>query len=327
MNRPHHARPAFSLVELLVVIAIVAVLIALAVPAVQVARESANRAVCSHNLHEVGVALHSHHAIRGKFPTGALNDYYPWGPKRLTWAHALLPYLEQGNAARKFNPDLPPYWNAVWYNNANSLGANAPTSLVFPALRCPSDTLGIRSRKVSYPGYGFMGEYATTNYLAFFGGLNYNGAWHASAQQRGAFGVNFATRLHDITDGPSNTLAFGEYLTGLPQYEYDFRGSLWSDQPGYSQLYTQHTPNSSSPDLFYWDALAVYAYNRPDLNRPAARSVPGQTDTAAARSMHRRGVNTLFCDGSVRFIRDSIDVGIWRALGTAAGGEPLSGNF
>ncbi|MBY0525615.1 MAG: DUF1559 domain-containing protein [Gemmataceae bacterium] len=322
-------RAGLSLIELLVVIAIIAVLIALTIPAVQRVRAAADRAACANNMKQLGLALHGHHTVKGQFPQGTMNDSLPWGPKRVTWAVWLYPYLEQGNAFKHFDINQAPYWNAVWYNNANSKGANAPTATRVPSFLCPADRDGIVVRRVTYPDYGYHGDFIAANYLAFFGGLNYGGAMPGVLQpgQRGVFGLNYGARLADVTDGTSHTLALGEYLRALPNYEFDFRGSIWSDQPGYSQLYTQNTPNTSSPDLFYWDWLAVYANHRPDLNRPASRSVPGSTDTAASRSMHWGGVNVLFCDGSVRFVHNTIDVKTWRALGTMAGGETAQGDF
>jgi prepilin-type processing-associated H-X9-DG protein len=129
--------------------------------------------------------------------------------------------------------------------------------------------------------------------------------------------------LTDITDGTSNTMVLGEYLTGLPQAEapYDNRGVHWLDLPGYSQLYTQSTPNSSSPDIFF---PAWHSYSRPDLNLPSA-STSGDQMTAASRSRHPGGVNVLLADGSVRFVRQTIDLGVWRALGSTRGGEVVSG--
>ena len=102
--------------------------------------------------------------------------------------------------------------------------------------------------------------------------------------------------------------------------EQDGRGCLWADFPGYSQIYTQLTPNSSSPDLLY----PIYCFNYPSLNLPCAQGTGGGTDMAAARSRHPGGVNVLIGDGSVRFAKSTVNVAVWRALGSIAAGEVLS---
>jgi prepilin-type processing-associated H-X9-DG protein len=123
-------------------------------------------------------------------------------------------------------------------------------------------------------------------------------------------------------------MVFGEYLTGLPRKDalYDYRGDHWIDIPGYSQIYTQATPNSSSPDLFFPAERCADNYNRPDLNLPCAPSALEET-RAASRSRHPGGVNVLMADGSVHFKTQTIDLKIWQALGTIAGGEVISGAY
>jgi prepilin-type processing-associated H-X9-DG protein len=177
-------------------------------------------------------------------------------------------------------------------------------------------------RSTAYVNDKFVGIWSHSNYLAFFGDKDY-GAWFPGAKQknqRAAFGWNYGARIGDIRDGTTNTIVMSEYLTGLPESEYpdDFRGVHWIDAPGYSQLYTQSAPNSSSPDLF----AGWRCYDRPELNLPCADS-NDQEGTAAARSRHPGGVNVLLADGSVRFVSQMIDLHTWQALGTIAGGEVL----
>jgi prepilin-type processing-associated H-X9-DG protein len=141
----------------------------------------------------------------------------------------------------------------------------------------------------------------------------------AARNLKAAFGFNYGARIAEITDGTSNTMVFGEYLKGLPYRDapLDYRGVSWIDFPGCSQLYTQSTPNSSSPDLFH---PGKYCYNRPDLNLPCAASSAEET-TAASRSRHPGGVNVLFADGSVHFVGQNINLAIWQALGSINNGE------
>jgi prepilin-type processing-associated H-X9-DG protein len=170
-----------------------------------------------------------------------------------------------------------------------------------------------------------MATFNNCNYLGFFGDKNY-GAFFAERpadrNQQAVFGFRYGAKLSAITDGASNTLAMGEYLTGLPQEEapWDMRGVHWIDRPGWSQLYTQAAPNSSSPDLAGPDP---YCYSRPELNLPCV-ACPWDQMTAASRSRHPGGVNVLLVDGSVRFVQEDISLVTWRALGTIAGGEVVN---
>lgn len=308
-------RTAFTLIELLVVVAIIGVLIGLLLPAVQKVREAANRIRCQNNLKQLGLALHGHHDGQGQFPMGCKNQSFPWGPPRgPTWVYGLLPYMEQDAVYRKFDPNLPPgVGNAVFAGNANSLGAGAPTSIPIPLFICPSDGIGRRTATESY------GTFIQGNYLAYFGNLDYGSAipGASAAHKKAAFGFNYGARFADMLDGSSNTMAIGEYLRGLEGSTPDFRGSIWSDQPGYSQLYTRNTPNSSSPDYF----IPGYCNHRPELNLPCTNSNYGGTDTASSRSRHPGGVSALFADGSVHFISDNVALNTWQALGSIAGSE------
>src|SRR5262245_10399427 len=100
-------RPAFTLIELLVVIAIIAVLIALLVPAVQRAREAANRTTCTNNLKQMGIALHNYENSYNIFPAGSVHLHPTSGLANINWGISLLPFLEQGNLANNYNPNLP----------------------------------------------------------------------------------------------------------------------------------------------------------------------------------------------------------------------------
>src|SRR5262249_17324713 len=100
---------------------------------------------------------------------------------------------------------------------------------------------------------------------------------------------------------------------------WDLRGVHWIDMPGFSQLYTRSGPNSSSPDLFNPERFCA---NRPSLNLPCAAVADYRDTTATARSRHPGGVNVVMADASVTFVKDTIDLKVWQALGTINGGEP-----
>src|SRR5207237_2240810 len=151
---------------------------------------------------------------------------------------------------------------------------------------------------------------------AFFGDRNY-GAAFARTSRPAAFGINHGARLVDITNGTSQTMIFGEYLTGLPHAAApdDLRGVHWIDVPGMSQLYTHAAPNSAIPDLFNPSArFCPPSYNRPDLNLPCGG---GSVDemTAASRSRQPGGLSVLTADGSARFVSQNINLETWQAAG------------
>jgi prepilin-type processing-associated H-X9-DG protein len=189
---------------------------------------------------------------------------------------------------------------------------------------CPSDGLG-GDTSTYIPGGLELGTWNHSNYLAFFGDRNY-GAAFARTTRPAAFGINYGARLLDITDGTSQTMIFGEYLTGLPHAEApdDLRGVHWIDVPGMSQLYTQAAPNSAIPDLFNPSArFCPPSYNRPDLNLPCGGGSVSEM-TAASRSRHRGGVNVLKADGSVHFVSQNVHLSTWQAMASISGGEIVS---
>jgi prepilin-type processing-associated H-X9-DG protein len=191
---------------------------------------------------------------------------------------------------------------------------------------CPSDGLGGDTSTYT-PGGLELGTWNHSNYLAFFGDRNY-GAAFSRATRPAAFGINYGARLVDITNGTSQTMIFGEYLTGLPHAEApdDLRGVHWIDVPGMSQLYTQAAPNSAVPDVFNPSArFCPPSYNRPDLNLPCGGGSVSEM-TAASRSRHRGGVNVLKADGSVHFVSQNVNLSTWQAMASISGGEIVSGD-
>jgi prepilin-type processing-associated H-X9-DG protein len=209
------------------------------------------------------------------------------------------------------------------------LGPEAPTRTVVRNLVCPSDGLGGDTSTYA-PGGLELGTYNHSNYLAFFGDRNFGAGLPQAvpANRKAAFGINSGANLVEITNGngTSQTMIFGEYLTGLPQAEApsDLRGVHWIDIPGLSQLYTQAPPNSALPDLFTPSAkYCPPSHNRPDLNLPCAGGSVNEM-TAASRSRHPGGVNVLKADGSVHFVSQNINLATWQAMGSISGGEIIS---
>jgi len=190
---------------------------------------------------------------------------------------------------------------------------------------CPSDGLGGDTSTYIDPNGKNLGTWNHSNYLAFFGDQNY-GATFLHTAKPAAFGINYGATIADITNGTSQTMIFGEYLTGLPHAgaPNDLRGVHWIDIPGLSQIYTHAAPNTALPDLFTPSArFCPPSYNRPDLNLPCAGASLNEM-TAASRSRHPGGVNILKADGSVHFVSQNIDLATWQAMGSISGGEIIS---
>jgi len=297
---------------------------------VQSAREAARRSQCVNNLKQLGIAMHNYHDTLGSFPPGALNVQGGFSSPRQTWMPHLYPYMEATNIYNNFNFSLtgPPF-GLPWYNTVNSFGPTAITAMTISTLLCPSDGVAATPFKQRWPldaTDALSNHLSRSNYLGFFGNIS-QGAGRPTASgapsdpfhQKATFGHNMVTRMADFSDGTSNSLMIGEYLTGGGELN-DGRACLWADFAGYSQLYTQLTPNSSSPDLLY----PSYCFNYPTRNLPCANGTGGGTDTAATRSRHPGGVNVLMGDGSVRFAKNTVNVFIWRGLGSIAGSEVIS---
>jgi len=306
-------RYAFTLIELLVVIAIIGILIALLVPAVQKVRESSARAQCQNNLKQFGIALHGYHHAQGRLPLGLVwngGAYYAF--PRSSWNYHLFPYVEQEPLYNMFpatarQRQWQPWWSAEAYD------PNGPTRRVLNVWLCPSDDGALHNSQS-------WGVFSLGNYQVFFGGQNLGDAAGGLGKLKAAFGVNFGARLREITDGTSNTMLMGEYLRSRGGSR-DQRGMAWGDQPSYGHIYTQVSPNSTSPDLIY----IGWCDDKPREFMPCIDGDHGPNNTAASRSRHPGGVNILLADGSVRFIRQDIDLlTVWRPLATMAAEDALS---
>ncbi len=336
---PENARRGFTLIELLVVIAIIAVLIALLLPAVQAAREAARRIRCANNLKQIGLALHNYETAAGALPMmmsllGAGNTvYYDTG-----WSAQarILPHLE-GN----------PLFNAA---NLSVFKEDPPNStiisLTVAAFICPSE---IRPQ-VSSHDYGLSG---VVNY-GMCGGDWFVWGGFGGPNNRQAFGPNRSLRLAAITDGLSGTVFAAEvrayqassncrFITlpsvndpnaipspyadpfqVAPEYDngicvtenqYEFH-TEWSDGHVHAAGFTTAWPPNKA-------IIGESFYRGMDLDLNGKNEENGGPTFSAitARSYHPGGVNALLGDGSVRFVKGTIDGMVWRSLGTVAGGE------
>ncbi len=337
-----HWRRGFTLIELLVVIAIIAVLISLLLPAVQSAREAARRAQCTNNLKQLGLALHNYEQVVGTLPPQVVLT----GPSAgvVTWSNGfgahvrIMPFAEQGPLFNSINFDIdmqtPP--------NTTVLAA------LVGILICPSEVKPNTRPLADGTRYGIANYAFSVGDWFVWGGLG------SSVRGRSAFGPNMARRWAEFTDGLSNSLLMSEGKASMTYYrdcptlsliqdpfdipppnadplaiapEYlggcalrvDEGRTQWfesgSHHTGFTTAWPPNKRTPGGPGMIYADVDLTSS--REKLGRPTFAA-------STARSYHPGGVNALLGDGSVRFVKDTLDGRIWRALGTVAGGEVLS---
>src|SRR5262245_42451849 len=188
-------RTAFTLIELLVVIAIIAILIALLVPAVRKVREAAARIQCQNNLRQIGIACHSYHDANKGLPPGySATAAYPSTSPGWGWAAYLLPHIEQGNAYRQINLNLPVEQQPV-------------IRTMLSLYLCPSDTPSPAAFTLSDATGGAICLAAPSSYAATCGS---DASEVDAVTGNGIFYRNSKTRFTDITDGTSNTSMVGD---------------------------------------------------------------------------------------------------------------------
>jgi prepilin-type N-terminal cleavage/methylation domain-containing protein/prepilin-type processing-associated H-X9-DG protein len=303
------ARPkAFTLIELLVVIAIIAILIALLVPAVQKVRAAAARTQCVNNLHQWAIAMHAYHDANKKLPLGSRR------PPRQTWVMYLWPYIEQSMLSSKIDyatqnfylppcTPIPPSMNGL---------CGVPVAIYY----CPLDlSIGHDQDDPSdtYPR-------RRGNYVVNWGNAVYDSPPPAVGSAPFAhIGGDRAkprkTTLAQMTDGSSNTLMMSEYLRAWTPEDHDWRGDIHNDD-GFFRFHTLLTPNTTAPDHID----SGWFRDTGDPLMPAT-TASGNQQYNAARSRHTAGVNASFCDGSVRWIANSVSLATWMALGTMDGND------
>jgi prepilin-type N-terminal cleavage/methylation domain-containing protein/prepilin-type processing-associated H-X9-DG protein len=341
-------RRGFTLIELLVVIAIIGVLVALLVPAVQAAREAARRAQGTNNLKQIGVALHAYLSAHNTFAPGRINSHVP-GQGNCWGLHAqIMPQLEQGPVFNAFNFNLPPDTDPT----STLAAANVTGSVMFVGvLLCPSDTTP--TLEIVSNGY-----YATHNYPMNVGS-GYSVVQFPAAPladvPNGMFFENSRVTPADISDGLSGTVAVAETIRSIPgdTFARDPLGGfvitgnnsstgppITSDADYATLCLTGTPPGFQVTRGVKWNYGApghsMYSHRRPPNDKRydcrgglphSNRSDPLWNQLSlnvASRSRHPGGVNALMADGSVKFIKNTVDTVTWQALGSRNGGEVVS---
>ena len=303
-SSPTDRRSGFTLIELLVVIAIIAVLIALLLPAVQAAREAARRTQCVNNLKQIGLALLNYEGNLHAFPPGYVsnfdaqgNDTGPgWG-----WAAMLLPQFEQ-----------TPLYNAINVNLAIEQPANVTGRLVvINNFLCPSDTVqpfwwAVNRNAATGAPVQNICQVAPSNYIGMYG------ISEPGPAGEGVFFRDSKIALHDITDGSSQTILVGERSHRLGE-------ATWVGAVTGALLYPTDNDNigryvtETSPGMVLGHAGEGHGPGDP------------RSDVNQFYSLHSGGgVNFLFGDGHVVFLKSSMNYNIYLALATRAGGEVVS---
>lgn len=355
--RQRARRRGFTLVELLVVIAIIGVLVGLLLPAVQAAREAARRMQCSNNLKQLGLALHNYHDTYKKFTPSPVDGTTEdvggrYNQAWLSWSGLamLLPYVEQNNIYEQ--ADFGWRWDANRNGNVNN---TVVARARIQAFVCPSD-----------PGSdaSYTANMSPTSYAFSAGPASH---WSLGSKKVGFVTYRVATKMRDITDGTSNSVAMSEQQIGLNRGKWDpavtprdpsYRVVVGSDLRRGSEWWWRVTPaDITAINAYYANCLSMYdsgsgwnsasdEQNRfwaaGQVNRGpwmttliGPNAGPGcDNDTSVtvtrvkeASSHHAGGVMTLLADGSVKFTAESIDQATWMSAGSINGKETLKGDW
>jgi len=301
----------FTLIELLVVIAIIAILIALLLPAVQQAREAARRTQCKNNLKQIGLALHNYHDMALSFPPGTIfgDDSYGWGT-------FILPFLDQTNIYDRL--DFNNWPDDLLASEGGFLPDTVQiviplqeglTDQVLPVYICPTNSMQL-THSPFRPGAGDLGQdlggHARSDYKGCLG--------TGGGSVTGMFGkikdTLRPTRIRDVIDGTSNTMAVGD---GYTEFMRAITGPPPPDCSG------NPDPNCNARDFAVWVGTNNQHQNVVAETRLA--NIPNGARDDSFASQHTGGIQMLFADGSVTFISENIDMVTFGNLGDKADGN------
>jgi prepilin-type N-terminal cleavage/methylation domain-containing protein/prepilin-type processing-associated H-X9-DG protein len=295
-------RRAFTLIELLVVIAVIGLLVALLLPAIQAARESARRTHCSNNLRQIGIALQTYEGSHRSLPSGYISQFTSdgtdtgpgWG-----WAALLLGNLEENALQSRLNFNL-----AI----EDPVNAESRTRLV-PVYLCPSDSVVPvwSALKESNPlPQNKICDVASANYVGMFGDSE------PGIDGSGLFFRNSHVRFREVTDGTSHTIAVGErsHQLGEATWVGSVTGAVLAPGPG-------DNDGVGASEVEHGSSMV--------LGHAGEHKGPGDPtgDVNMFYSRHSGGVNFVFADAHVAFLTTDLDYKTFKALSTRAGGETV----
>jgi len=338
-------RPAFTLIELLVVIAIIAVLIGLLLPAVQAAREAARRSQCVNNMKQIGLAIHNYHDINNAFPppkirSGSCGALYPasnglpagW-VMNTTGFTMILAQLEQTAMYNAYNFSQASSNTLTWLGTGNSVLAGTAfvnttvTGAMITTFWCPSDKFPeVKDMDVNGFGPYSMQKARRSNYGFMSGRYTEYDCPPVTSQgtnppTRGMFFTDLALPIASVQDGTSNTCMVGEIrqekIDWTPDYSVQYFGPYWGSGTHTSSHAVVYPPTHA------WAVSTVpnAGWYLDGPNYPNPKRLPYAWRIS---SLHPGGVNTTMGDGSVRFVKNTINVYTWWSLQTIDGGEVIS---
>ncbi|QDU88869.1 hypothetical protein Pla175_22530 [Pirellulimonas nuda] len=329
-RRSASRRSGFTLVELLVVIAIIGILVALLLPAVQAARESARRMQCTNNLKQMGLASLNYESARGRFPDGMTLDFEAGCPaegcRGWTHIHQTLPYYEEGALEAQFNFDFDGGW-LYFFRSLSAAQRDAMDNARLSALLCPSlskweETSGNGYRRDYYGSYGGRGHSQSTG-SSRFGTVDPATTPIVTASgivaDDGVLYVNSGTKFSQITDGSSNTFLAGESFFGTRDSAPGY-GTCEGGQP----TWYQGGAGKSATNVSFTRALRG---TKNAINTDIGCNDPSDGNEVPFGSQHSGGgCNMLYADGHVEFLADNIDFDLYQATSTRAGADGIGLN-